>query len=81
MTERLEIPEYIAHYLTEMHRSITRIPNEMKLDESSDTNVLLTPSNEVNPNLKSPLKDQVKKSLDLEEKERKLALEGLLPNG
>lgn len=81
MIEKLEIPEGISHYLMEMHRSITKIPKEEKLDESGDLNVLLTPSNEANPNLKSPLKEKVKEALKLEGAALQEALSELLPTG
>lgn len=81
MVDDLDIPKNIAQYLMDMHRSITKIPQEQKLEEGGDLNVLLTPSNEVNPNLKSPLKEKVSKALTKGVSEREAILKSLLPEG
>lgn len=81
MTSKLGIPKGVAHRLMEMHRSITKIPAEQKLTEDSDLKVLLTPSGKVNPNLKSPLKDEVEGILKKKGIDQTKALKGILPEG
>lgn len=81
MIEKLGIPSKLAHSLMEMHRSVTKIPAEIKMAENSDLNVLLTPSDNVNPNLDPSLKAKVAKALKQEGEERTAQLEKILPEG
>lgn len=82
MVEKLEIPIGVAHYIMELHRCITILPKDRKMEEKSDLTALLTPSNEVNPNLSQPLKDQVKKVLTETAEEKRIEeLHRILPSG
>ena len=79
LINKLDVPTDIAHYLMEMHRSITKIPSDQKMEEPSDLTALLTPSDEPNPNLSPILRSQVKNALRKTGKERKEELERILP--
>lgn len=79
LVNKLEVPKDIAHYLMEMHRSITKIPTDQKMEEPSDLTALLTPSDEPNPNLNPSLRSLVKEALNKTGRERKEELERILP--
>lgn len=62
---KLNIPSKYAEYLSQLNRSITKLsPEGDELPEDRDRRVLLTPTNEPNPNLDPGLSLRVKEILE-----------------
>lgn len=81
MVEKLKIPKKTASYLIDMHRSITVLPKEKKMSEVNDENVLLNPTNDVNPNLPKELKEKIEEIMKSDKADKLEALQNILPVG